>query len=197
MHGVFYNALNQSFPIHNHLNISVSDNYYNNSLPYEKLIENIEHPYGWASKWNPNAFLEIKLYKSILFFQGYSLMTPSQEDDIIRNWRVDCLEDGSYITVDNRKNDISLCPNSKKIGDICNMYDKKLFLLDKGHYCKSIKIVLTGLTAAEQYYIVLSAIDFSGFLCICNDCIPRYKTLNVCWNQISSFYFNIYVIILL
>lgn len=199
MHGVFYNAFKESFPIRDYLNISVSGNYQGNGhLKYEQIVENIEHGRGWASNHGLGAFIEFKFKKSILFFSGYSFMSPYYDDDNMRNWRVDCYEDSSYITVDNRINDTTLCPNANGFSSFCNMNDKKMFKLEKNHYCKSVKFVLTGPDSnGVQYFISLSAIDLTGFICVGNDCIFRYKTVNICVNNLSSFKFYIFVILIL
>lgn len=195
MHGIFYNAFKRSFPIRSYLNISVSASYPSLSwLRPERLIENLNHSLGWASLNELNSFLEFKFLDSIFYFTGYGLKTPSNDDENIRNWRVDCLKNDTYIAVDNHVDDDSLCPNLAP-NTFCLRNDMKFFELYEPYYCNSVRIVSTGRGQSGRYYLSLSAVDFAGILYDSRGC--KVITRCMCYCQYRHLILSISVFILL
>lgn len=195
MHGVFYSALKVSFPIRNYIKIISSSKWPDyHWLDADRLIENIEHQYGWASQEIPNSSIEIQFINSVLFLSGYSIMMPSGDDELLRNWKVDCFQNNKNITVDYHQDDDILCPGIHSDSNYCNFNDKHYFELTDKYYCKSVKITQIGFNSSGRNFFELSALDFSGAIYLeksHSQCYCVYRSV------VSISMFQVFVVIFL
>ena len=65
--------------------------------------------------------------------------------------------------ISHKVNDITLCPDAKS-SKYCGFYDVSYFTVDKIRKCKKIKLLQTGLSAANQNCIDIAAIELFGKL---------------------------------
>lgn len=168
--GIFHQTRIASFPIKNFLSFFNSSRYHESLwFDVDQIIDELDHPLGWASDSIQGSYFEITFLNSFLEIHGYSLCTPSGDDEMLRNWDLHCIRNNLSFVIDTHTNDNTLCPEALP-GQICGYADKKHFPINKAYVCDKIKLEITGRNNIGKYHLSVLGFELFGVLYI-GECI--------------------------
>ena len=134
----------------------------------------------YHSIYGSNNYVRFDFLYDVPYIHGFMLKATNNRDPY--HWVLEGSNDGENFTELYNNDGVRLCDTWDKFDGYifgCMTEEVKSYTIEKKGAYKSLKLRQTGLDSSDQMYIVLSSVEFIGFL-FSHRCTCKYKQHVIC-----------------